>query len=210
MRQPSFKWTITNRGRGTPVNKYTLTFSMSHQIRPGARGGRDQFSWDQVKEDKQRLNYLGSSIHGVPDKFKKGPETFWYAKENKTIPDSKGNDEIEMVKNKEKQIMEALLGGYAKKTNVIKRNEVREERRQEHSRTDREHSRYRDHSHKNQDLRREEHSRTDREHSRYRDRSPRPRREYDDRHHYERHRSKDDKEHRHRRRSRSRSPRRNY
>lgn len=90
---------------------------MSQQIRPGARGGRDQFSWDKVKEDKQRLNYLGSSIHGLPDKFKKGPETFWYAKETKSIPEKKSNDiksEIEAIKDKEKQIMETLLGGKSK------------------------------------------------------------------------------------------------
>ena len=141
---------------------------MSHQIRPGARGGRDQFSWDQVKEDKQRLNYLGSSIHGVPDKYKKGPDTFWYAKENKTIPDSKGIEEIEMLKNKEKQIMETLLGGDTKKSSAIKHSEVREERRQEHSRTNRERKIYSDQRPKNQHLRREEHSRIDREHSRYR------------------------------------------
>lgn len=83
---------------------------MSNQIRPGARGGRDQFSWDQVKEDKLRLNYLGSSIHGVPDKYKKGPDTFWYAKEptNTTL---KSKNEIKNVKDKEKQMMESLLGG---------------------------------------------------------------------------------------------------
>lgn len=91
---------------------------MSHQIRPGARGGRDQFSWDQVKEDKQRLNYLGSSIHGVPDKFKKGPETFWYAKETKSIPEKRTDEvksEIMSIKEKEKQMMEALLGGRTSK-----------------------------------------------------------------------------------------------
>lgn len=91
---------------------------MSHQIRPGVRGGRDQFSWDQVKEDKQRLNYLGSSIHGMPDKFKKGPETFWYAKETKTIPAKCDKSEIELLKEKENKAMEALLGGSIKKHSV--------------------------------------------------------------------------------------------
>lgn len=56
-----------------------------------------------------RMNYLGSSIHGVPDKYKKGPEAFWYAKEPRIM--GGGKDEIENVKNKEKQMMEALLGG---------------------------------------------------------------------------------------------------
>lgn len=94
---------------------------MSHQIRPGARGGRDQFSWDQVKEDKQRSNYLGSSIHGLPDKFKKGPETFWYAKETKTISEKKSEkSEIELIKEKERLAMEALLGGSIKKKDIVK------------------------------------------------------------------------------------------
>jgi hypothetical protein len=89
---------------------------MSHQIRPGVRGGRDQFSWDQVKEDKQRSNYLGSSIHGVPDKFKKGPETFWYAKEKITETNGSETSEIKSIKAKEKQMMEALLGVQADKS----------------------------------------------------------------------------------------------
>lgn len=91
---------------------------MSHQIRPGVRGGRDQFSWDQVKEDKQRSNYLGSSIHGVPDKFKKGPETFWYAKGKAQSASESKTSEIEAIKIKEKQMMEALLGGAVEKRSL--------------------------------------------------------------------------------------------
>ena len=106
-RQPSFSVLKQTGVRTLELHFY---LRMSHQIRPGVRGGRDQFSWDQVKEDKQRLNYLGSSIHGVPDRFKKGPETFWYAKESKSIPESGEKDSIEIIKNKEKQMMETLLG----------------------------------------------------------------------------------------------------
>lgn len=87
---------------------------MSNPIRPGARGGRDQFSWEKVKEDRQRINYLGSSIHGLPDKFKKGPETFWYAKETKTIPSTQDKTELESIKEKERLAMEALLGNSSK------------------------------------------------------------------------------------------------
>ena len=32
-------------------------------IRGGTRGGKDQFQWDEVKEDKHRENYLGLYIH---------------------------------------------------------------------------------------------------------------------------------------------------
>lgn len=84
---------------------------MSRDIRPGARGGRDQFSWEQVKEDKQRLNYLGSSIHGLPDKFRKGAETYWYAKNTKSIPvQATKSAEMNDIKDKERQVMDALLG----------------------------------------------------------------------------------------------------
>lgn len=100
---------------------------MSHQIRPGARGGRDQFSWDQVKEDKQRSNYLGSCIHGLPDKFKKGAETFWYTKETKSIPVTSAKEEIKNIKSKEKQLMDALLGDSSsankKKPEIVKTEE---------------------------------------------------------------------------------------
>lgn len=98
---------------------------MSNQIRPGVRGGRDQFSWDQVKEDKQRLNYLGSSIHGVPDKFKRGnPETFWYAKEEKTISKVTEKSEIEELKAKERFMMETLLGNGGVKSKRTKNIEI--------------------------------------------------------------------------------------
>jgi hypothetical protein len=30
--------------------------------RPGARGGRGEFSWDNVKNDKDREYYLGHSV----------------------------------------------------------------------------------------------------------------------------------------------------
>ena len=32
---------------------------MYNPVREGARGGHDQFSWDAVKSDKYRENYLG-------------------------------------------------------------------------------------------------------------------------------------------------------
>ncbi len=32
----------------------------------GARGGADQFKWDNVTNDKYRENYLGSSLRAPP------------------------------------------------------------------------------------------------------------------------------------------------
>ena len=30
-----------------------------YEIRPGARGGHQEFKWDSVKDDKHRVMYLG-------------------------------------------------------------------------------------------------------------------------------------------------------
>ena len=35
---------------------------MSDESRPGSRGGKDQFSWDAIREDKRRAYYLGNSL----------------------------------------------------------------------------------------------------------------------------------------------------
>ena len=182
MRQPSFKCTKTNRGSPS-LNL------MAHQIRPGARGGRDQFSWDQVKEDKQRLNYLGSSIHGVPDKFKKG---------------------LEAIKSKEKQMMEVLLCGNAKPKPQIER--LRDQSPEFAHII--ENSRRREHSSSTGEFSKDQNSRNRLEedrnlHSRHRleeDRSSRH-----SRYRYEegsRHRYSDSRSHRSSQRCRSRSPRR--
>ena len=183
---------------------------MAHQIRPGARGGRDQVSWDQVKEDKQRLNYLGSSIHGVPDKFKKGPETFWYAKEQKTEPEASKKNEIEAIKSKEKQMMEVLLCGNAKPKPQIER--LRDQSPEFAHII--ENSRRREHSSSTGEFSKDQNSRNRLEedrnlHSRHRleeDRSSRH-----SRYRYEegsRHRYSDSRSHRSSQRCRSRSPRR--
>ena len=42
-------------------NRYLVVseVTMHHPSRGGVRGGQDQFSWDDVKMDKHRENYLG-------------------------------------------------------------------------------------------------------------------------------------------------------
>ncbi|CAK7325213.1 unnamed protein product [Dovyalis caffra] len=44
---------------------------MYHPSRGGVRGGRDQFSWDDVKADKHRENYLGHSIKAPVGRWQK-------------------------------------------------------------------------------------------------------------------------------------------
>ena len=36
-----------------------MSANIYHPSRGGVRGGRDQFNWEDVKEDKDRENYLG-------------------------------------------------------------------------------------------------------------------------------------------------------
>jgi|TARA_B100000524_G_scaffold46783_2_gene22235 hypothetical protein len=40
--------------------------------RGGTRGGKDQFKWDDVKQDKDRECYLGHSLHASVGRWQKG------------------------------------------------------------------------------------------------------------------------------------------
>ncbi|CAA2970636.1 Hypothetical predicted protein [Olea europaea subsp. europaea] len=45
---------------------------MYHPSRGGVRGGRDQFSWEDVKAEKHRENYLGHSLKAPVGRWQKG------------------------------------------------------------------------------------------------------------------------------------------
>jgi len=43
--------------------------------RGGTRGGADQFSWENVKADKDREYYLGHSVKALTGRWQKGGKT---------------------------------------------------------------------------------------------------------------------------------------
>ncbi|KAF2454383.1 kinase phosphorylation protein-domain-containing protein [Lineolata rhizophorae] len=80
----------------------------------GSRGGRADFKWDDVKDDKHRENYLGHSLMAPVGRWQKGRDLTWYSKSK-----GDGNDEdlaaaraaeLAAVKRAEEDAMAAALG----------------------------------------------------------------------------------------------------
>ncbi|CAH2064326.1 unnamed protein product [Thlaspi arvense] len=85
---------------------------MYHPTRGGVRGGRDQFSWDEVKADKYRENYLGHSVKAPVGRWQKGKDLNWYARDKKGGGSNTDavKEEIQRVKEQEEQAMREALG----------------------------------------------------------------------------------------------------
>ena len=61
-----------DQGRIDPRLVSGLRDLMRNACPAGARGGRDQFNWENVKSDKDREFYLGHSVKATTGRWQKG------------------------------------------------------------------------------------------------------------------------------------------
>ncbi|RNA20014.1 multiple myeloma tumor-associated 2 -like protein [Brachionus plicatilis] len=84
---------------------------MYHPTRGGVRGGRDQFTWESVKTDKDRECYLGHSLMAPVGRWQEGKDIMWYSKENqKDAKEKAERTEFLQAKELEEQALMAALG----------------------------------------------------------------------------------------------------
>ncbi len=77
-------------------------------VRGGARGGRDQFKWEDIKNQPDKDYYLGASVKAVSGRWQKDKDVFWYTKDKSS--GTARQDEIQAVKEKEQALMNQALG----------------------------------------------------------------------------------------------------
>jgi len=117
--------------------------------RGGTRGGRDQFSWDNVKSDADREHYLGHSVKASVGRWQKGKDLFWYTREsgaNDTDAPTSAKDaarEFAAIKAKEDAAIAAALGLEAPGSKGEKRGKSSSRRREDDRDGDKKHKRSR-------------------------------------------------------------------
>ncbi|WFD49162.1 hypothetical protein GLX27_003840 [Malassezia furfur] len=83
--------------------------------RGGTRGGQADFSWDVVREDKHRENYLGNSVAAPKGRWQQGRDILWYNRDTsaRDADDAaeQRRQELLRVKQAEQDAMRELLGG---------------------------------------------------------------------------------------------------
>jgi hypothetical protein len=87
-------------------------------IRPGNRGGHDNFEWESIRNDKQKDRYLGNSVKMPTGKWMYGRDLFWYGKtaqeKGEYVMGDKQNEdgvqrEMERIREQEEELMNARL-----------------------------------------------------------------------------------------------------
>lgn len=109
----------------TSLNKLGQRAEMFHPTRGGTRGGAAEFSWDDVRKDKDRENYLGHSISAPTGRWQNHKDVNWYNKEHQAsgsglrangagagLSDAQiaRRQELQAIKEREQAEMERRLG----------------------------------------------------------------------------------------------------
>ncbi|KAG5087899.1 hypothetical protein JHK86_000511 [Glycine max] len=78
-----------------------------------------KFTWEDVKVDKHRENYLGHSIKAPVGRWQKGKDLFWYTRDKKSqnAEMEAAKEEIKRIKEEEEQAMREALGLAPKRSN---------------------------------------------------------------------------------------------
>lgn len=102
---------------------------MYNPSRGGVRGGADQFTWESVKSDKHRENYLGHSLMAPVGRWQKGKDLSWYAKERKEGSEAEKSDKSELaaIKRAEEEAMLIALGhNVIRKSQTLSKEDIQE------------------------------------------------------------------------------------
>jgi len=78
-----------------------------------SRGGRADFSWDDVKSDKDRENYLGHSLMAPVGRWQRNKDLTWYSKADSSkvvSAEDERQEEIRRIKEAEQDALAAALG----------------------------------------------------------------------------------------------------
>ncbi|CAF0804357.1 unnamed protein product [Adineta steineri] len=118
--------------------------SVFHKARAGTRGGKDQFSWNTVKSDKDRECFLGHSVMAPTGRWQEGKDLTWYAKDRENEQQQIKSAEFIAAKKHEEDALMAALGMkpmpppenrilVSKNSRTLKSKKDKKERKRKHS-----------------------------------------------------------------------------
>ena len=79
--------------------------------RGGARGGADQFKWDDVRamSDNEKNHYLGASVMALSGRWTQNKDVYWWTRGRDNPQDMA--EELALVKQEEQRMLAEALGG---------------------------------------------------------------------------------------------------